>query len=182
MKKILIKFLIILIAIILVNTITFNTISYASSADDIISQGDGFLSKADKNEVINTDALKVTSGNIYNILFTIGVVLSVAIGMIIGIQFIMGSVEEKAKIKETLVPYVVGVFIIFAAFTIWKIAVNIGNEIATTQEKTSDGWITPPTTGVICPYCSKDMGEIPAGVIVGGRQYPCPNCHKYVQF
>jgi len=47
--------------------------------------------------------------------------------MIIGIQFIIGSVDEKAKIKETLVPYVIGVFIIFSAFGIWKIVMSIGN-------------------------------------------------------
>lgn len=132
MKKILIKFLIILIASMLINTITFNTISYASSADDIISQGDNFLATAGNDKVIDETALKDTSDYIYNILFTIGVVLSVAIGMIIGIQFIMGSVEEKAKVKETLIPYVVGVFVIFAAFTIWKIVVSIGNEVAPT--------------------------------------------------
>lgn len=133
MKKILIKFLIILVASMLINTIIFNTNSYASSLGDLITKGDKFIEKAnDTDEVIDTEELGTTSDYIYNTLFTIGVVLAFAIGMIIGIQFIMGSVEEKAKIKETLVPYVIGVFVIFSAFAIWKIVVGIGNEVAPT--------------------------------------------------
>ena len=55
--------------------------------------------------------------------------------MIIGIQFIVGSVDEKAKIKETLVPYVIGVFIIFSAFGIWKIVMSIGNSFEDARVK-----------------------------------------------
>ena len=38
---------------------------------------------------------------------------------IIGIKYIMGSVEEKAEYKQTMWPYVVGAILIFAgsAFT-----------------------------------------------------------------
>ena len=53
--------------------------------------------------------------------------------MVIGIQFIMGSADEKAKIKETLLPYIIGVCVIFGAFTIWKVVVNIGNDIESTK-------------------------------------------------
>lgn len=131
MKKILIKFLIILITIIITNNITFNTISYAGSLSEIIQEGDEFMTKG-SGTAIDESKLKETSSDIYNILFTIGVILSFAIGMIIGIQFIIGSADEKAKVKETLVPYAIGVFVIFSAFTIWKIVVGIGNEVTPT--------------------------------------------------
>ena len=36
-----------------------------------------------------------------------------------------GSVEEQTKAKEALIPYVVGCFVIFGAFGIWKLAVTI---------------------------------------------------------
>lgn len=48
------------------------------------------------------------------------------VGIIIGIQFMVASAEDKAKVKEALVPYVVGCIVIFGAFTIWSIAVNLG--------------------------------------------------------
>ena len=51
--------------------------------------------------------------------------MAVIIGMVIGIQFMTASVEEKAKIKESLVPYVVGCVVVFGAFGIWKLAVTV---------------------------------------------------------
>ncbi len=132
MRKLLIRIFIIVMAVLILENITFNTSTYASTMSDFIEQGDDFLSKKDSNEVIDEDALKETSTTIYNILFSIAVILAVAVGMIIGIQFMFGSVDEKAKIKETLVPYVIGVFVVFAAFGIWKIVVQIGNDVAPT--------------------------------------------------
>lgn len=156
LKKTVIIFLIICIV-----TMCLPNIIFAKDMGEIISSGEEFLKARNKN-VIDKGALQTTSNYIYNILFTIAVVLAVAVGMIIGIQFIMGSVDEKAKIKETLVPYVVGVFIVFSAFTIWKLVIEFGNDVT---EYT--GYSTPPTTGVECPECGEDMGEIPAGVIKG---------------
>ena len=37
----------------------------------------------------------------------------------------LGSVEEKADIKGLLIPYIVGCIIIFGAFAIWKLVVDI---------------------------------------------------------
>lgn len=127
MKSILTKIIMLILVITIVN---IPNTTYAM--DDVIQQGDSFLSSANTTSPIDEDALKSTSDYVYNILFTIAVVLAVAIGMVIGIQFIMGSAAEQAKIKETLVPYVVGVFVVFAAFGIWKIAVNIGNDVSPT--------------------------------------------------
>ena len=36
-----------------------------------------------------------------------------------------GSVEQKAKVKDSLVPYIVGCTVIFGAFGIWKLVVTI---------------------------------------------------------
>ena len=41
----------------------------------------------------------------------------------------VGSVEEQAKIKETLIPYVIGCVIIFGAFGIWKLLVTLLSSI-----------------------------------------------------
>ena len=50
-------------------------------------------------------------------------------GAVLGFQFILGSVEGKAKVSEALMPYIVGCIIVFGAFTIWKIAISIGNRV-----------------------------------------------------
>lgn len=155
------KFIIIILMAFIVVTFIPNMI-YAM--DNIIGSGDNFI-KAANGTVIDENAMHGTSNYIFNILFAIAVVLAVAIGMVIGIQFMMGSADEKAKIKETLVPYVVGVFIVFSAFTIWKIAINIGNDITQFPESSATGGGGSTSGGGAgredtlehslkqCPYC-----------------------------
>lgn len=146
LKKCIIIILIILLALTYLSNKTY-------AMDNIIGGGDSFLAAAGNTSVIDEQELSKTSNDIYNILFTIAVVLAFAIGMVIGIQFIIGGVAEQAKIKETLVPYVIGVFIVFAAFTIWKIAVNIGNDVAPVTEET----ITQKTQ--YCKNCGNPLNE-----------------------
>ena len=62
---------------------------------------------------------------IFTVLRTIGVVLSVVILIIIGIKYMLGSVEEKANYKETLLPYIIGAFLLFAGSVLPQIIYNI---------------------------------------------------------
>lgn len=53
--------------------------------------------------------------SIVGILQTVGIVLSVVVLIIIGIKYMVGSAEEKAEYKKTMIPYLVGAALIFAA-------------------------------------------------------------------
>lgn len=102
---------------------------------DIIGQGKGFLEKGEGgDEVINATTLGEINSEIYNVLLVCGIGVAVIVGAILGITFIISSAEGKAKISETLVPYIVGCFVVFGAFTIWKIVVNIGNSVESSIE------------------------------------------------
>ena len=58
----------------------------------------------------------VNAGNqIAAIIRTVGIVASVIILMILGIKYMMGSAEEKADYKKTMIPYVVGAVVLFGA-------------------------------------------------------------------
>lgn len=81
----------------------------------------------DINIGINPDKLNEASSDIYNTLTSIGMVISVIVGLILGINFMMASAEDKAKVKEALMPYVVGCIVIFGAFGIWKLVINTFN-------------------------------------------------------
>lgn len=96
------------------------------SIDSVIDGAKDFLEEGQETTV-DTDKLKDTSDYIYNLLLAFAMIIAVIIGMVIGIQFIMASVEEKAKIKEALMPYVVGCIIVFGAFGIWKFAISTMN-------------------------------------------------------
>lgn len=61
----------------------------------------------------------------YNTLLLIGMVIAVIIGTIIGIKFMLSSVEEKAKVKEILLVYFIGCIVLVGAFSIWKIILTI---------------------------------------------------------
>ena len=68
---------------------------------------------------------KTLSNNVYNILLFIGLAIAIIIGLVLGIQFMVGSVDQKAKVKDSLIPYIVGCIVIFGAFGIWKLVVTI---------------------------------------------------------
>lgn len=104
---------------------------YAQSIGDIFTGADDFIQDGvnDENITIEDEDLQEMSGLVYNTLLIIAIVIAVAIGLVIGIQFMTGSVGQKAKIKETLIPYVAGCIVIFGAFGIWKLVINIMNSI-----------------------------------------------------
>lgn len=111
--------------------IIFIPISNAFSLDSIIDSGDKFIQdgSSSSNNVINEDDVKSMVGDIYNILVAIGVGLAVLIGAVLGIKYMTGTIEEQAKIKETLIPYAIGCIVVFGAFGIWKIVISIGGSI-----------------------------------------------------
>lgn len=116
------KLFFILIMFILI--ICSTNIVQATTTGEIIKGADDFITAG--QDKISGDKLKNLSDLIYNTLLVIGIVIAVIIGAILGIQFITGSIEQKAKIKDALVPFIIGCVIIFGAFGIWKIVVEIG--------------------------------------------------------
>ena len=60
---------------------------------------------------------------------SVGIVASVLILAMIGIKYMLGSVEEKAEYKKDLIPYVVGAFVVFGITTFIKIFMLIGKQI-----------------------------------------------------
>lgn len=89
-----------------------------SDADNFVQQGGNVVS-------LNPDQLQTFSQTLYNILLTIGIVVAVIVGSILGIKFMAASVDEKAKVKQMLVAYIIGCAVVFGSFGIWKIVVTI---------------------------------------------------------
>ena len=119
------------ILIILLISLTFFIVSpinnsYASGLGEIITGADKFISDgAGETSPIKESDLKNISDPIYTVLLVLAIVIAVVVGLVIGIKFMTGSVAEKAKIKETLIPYIAGCIVIFGAFAIWRLVVNI---------------------------------------------------------
>lgn len=99
-----------------------------TSIGEIVSQGDSFVSKG--KILVDQDKLNASQSQIFNILLAIGIVLTVIVGGYLGIKLMMASAEDKAKIKEMMIPYVLGCVVIYGAFGIWKIVITILDQIA----------------------------------------------------
>lgn len=93
-------------------------------ADSWVSSAENFLKAGQEDIGIDNGQLIGASNDIYNTLTSVGMIISVIVGVILGIQFMMASAEDKAKVKEALIPYLVGCVVIFGAFGIWKIVIN----------------------------------------------------------
>lgn len=124
-QKILVKILIMFIIFAL--TLMGSNYANASSFSDILEGADSFLQDGigDVKDNLNQANLQTMSDVIYNVLLAVAVIAAVIMGLIIGIKFMTGSVEQKAKIKETLIVYIVGCVVAFGAFGIWRLVINI---------------------------------------------------------
>lgn len=95
---------------------------------------------APKNPMISPKLFKPVIGNIDDndktlktinkITGTISIIgsgVAIVVILLIGIKYVLGSVEEKAQYKETLKPYLIGCIMVFGIFTILKISQSIMN-------------------------------------------------------
>lgn len=80
----------------------------------------------------STDVGGITNlGNrIITILSTIGMVVSVVVLIALGIKYMVGSAEEKAEYKKTLLPYIIGAGLVFAASVIAQVVYNFMQNIS----------------------------------------------------
>lgn len=105
---------------------TQNKSSSGESLDNMIGSAEDFAKESDPNTLaLKQSELQSLSSLLFNIILNIAVVVSVLVGLYIGIQFITGSVEQKANVKEMIMPYVIGCFVVYGALGIWKIVVTI---------------------------------------------------------
>ena len=59
----------------------------------------------------------------------IGSIVAVAILVVLGIKYMIGSAEEKAEYKKTMIPYLIGAVLIFAASNIAGMVYNFASSI-----------------------------------------------------
>lgn len=63
---------------------------------------------------------------IIGIIQVVGIIISVAILIVLGIKYVIGSVEEKASYKKSMIPYLVGAIMLFAASSLVQMLYDIG--------------------------------------------------------
>jgi len=65
--------------------------------------------------------LKSEGGKIVGIIQVIGTIVAVGMLGVLGIKYALGSVEQKAEYKKSMIPYIIGAVLIFGFSTITQI-------------------------------------------------------------
>lgn len=78
----------------------------------------------------DTAGIENIGNQVITILSTGGSIVSVIILIVLGLKYMMGSAEEKAEYKKTLMPYVIGAGLVFAASAIAGIVFSFTQGLA----------------------------------------------------
>lgn len=111
------KYLIEFIVIILITLCIIPKISFAFGVGDF------------GNNDVTPGELKTGASRVLGVIATIGSVVSVLVLVVLGIKYMLGSVEEKAEYKKSMLPYVIGAVLVFAASTITSVIYNVAINI-----------------------------------------------------
>ena len=103
-----------------------NFVYGAKPNSDILQTGKEFI-ELGKEQQNSTNLTEAKSGfnDLAGILWGAGIFIVIIIGTFLGIKYMFASLEEKASIKQTFIPYAIGSTIILGALGIWKFAVEL---------------------------------------------------------
>lgn len=110
MNNKLVKIFSILLMVIMLCSITLNV--FAASKEPTTLTPSQITSE---NNIEGATGIATVGKKIVGVLQTVGIVLSVIILIVLGIKYMMGSAEEKADYKKSMMPYIVGAALIFSA-------------------------------------------------------------------
>ena len=119
MKKSILKILIIFMILLVI-------LPASCYGEVIISEGQFEQYRGDGG---SSQKLKPMINNIAGIIATIGAVVSVAVLVVIGIRYMLGSTEERAEYKKTSIAYIVGALMVFAMTVIPTIIYNMVSDL-----------------------------------------------------
>lgn len=73
--------------------------------------------------------LQKIGSTVVGIIRGVGIIASVATLIVLGIKYMTGSVEEKAQYKKTMMPYLIGAFMVFSITFFLSIVIEIAKQI-----------------------------------------------------
>lgn len=97
---------------------------------NVVSAATGITPNQLTADYSGTEDISTVGKKIMGIVQTVGVVVAVVILMVLGIKYMMGSAEEKAEYKKTMLPYIIGAVLIFGATAIANMVYNFATGIA----------------------------------------------------
>ncbi len=71
------------------------------------------------------DQIKTIGSYIYTAITNVGIVAAVVVVAILGVKYMLGSADERAEYKKSMMPYLIGALLVFGASGIAKAVVAI---------------------------------------------------------
>lgn len=105
--------------------VTMSVISFADGEGGSVVTPGSFSS----GNITATSGIVNLGSQIIGVVRTVGVLVAVVILLVLGIKYMMGSAEEKADYKKSMIPYLVGAVLIFAASAITGIVYDMASSI-----------------------------------------------------
>ena len=111
-----------------ISTLLLTIMLVASIAGTVLAvDPNTVLNGLNGNGNVQTNDLTKVGNNIVTIIQVVGIVIAVIVLLVIGIKYMMGSASEKAEYKKTMIPYIIGAILLFAATTIANAIYNFAN-------------------------------------------------------
>lgn len=97
-------------------------------AKQFITDGIAGKSETGLQSTINMENVaKTRFQEIIDFLWGLGLLVIFMSAVILGIKYMFATPDNKANVKQSATPFIVGVVIIFGALTIWKLVIEILN-------------------------------------------------------
>ena len=109
-----------IVTVLLMITLVCTNVFAAIDMDQITADKD--LGDADQ-------AMTDMGSTILTFVTNAAMILSVVLIAVLGVKYMMGSTEEKAEYKKSLLPYIIGAVLVFAAGAIGKMVVNFASSV-----------------------------------------------------
>ena len=104
--------------------------SQMGSYSDINEKAKDFIKKGSEGETISQQKVEQDLKPLAQILMGIAVLVLLSVGAILGVKYMISGADERAKIKEKLIWYIVSAVLIFGAVAIFNIVINILNNVS----------------------------------------------------
>lgn len=113
-----------------------------------------------KNE--GNSKLITAGGSVLAVAQTVGIACGIIFLLILGIKYIMMShdADDKAKIKEKLIPYVIGAVLLFGGSGLLGIIANFAQNMDTEGTTSNSSYNQPSTNFVVCPNCGAYVPDV----------------------
>lgn len=98
--------------------------------DDITNNtGEYFNNLVESLPTDDASSIEEKAGLILATITNLGIVLSIVMSAVLGVKYMLASVEERADYKKDMIPYLVGATLLFGISLVVKIVQSLGNQI-----------------------------------------------------